>query len=245
MANKQRKTKKSSAASDAAAPHSRRRAVNREQQIVDGAVGFFAEMGFSGQTRELASRLGITQPLLYRYFPTKRDLIERVFDEVYLNQMNTDWLAMLTDRGKPLQDRVCEFYRAYSEATYRYEWIRIYMFSALMGEKLNRRYIKLVEKQILAPICIELRHYCGMPDADEAPVSQLELDHVWVLHGGLFYYAIRKHIYHGRVSKDFSEVVSRAVTTMLEGSKAVYATHLRDDQRGYVPTAGKVSSNDE
>lgn len=226
MANKQRKTKKSS---DVAAPRGRQRAVNREHQIVDGAIAFFAEMGFSGQTRELASRLGITQPLLYRYFPTKRDLIQRVFDEVYLNQMNTDWLAMLTDRGKPLQDRLCEFYRAYSEATYRYEWIRIYMFSALMGEKLNRRYIKLVEKQILAPICIELRHYCGMPDPDEAPVSQLELDHVWVMHGGLFYYAIRKHIYHGRVSKNFSKIVSRAVATMLEGSKAVYATGLADD----------------
>ena len=226
MANKQRETKKSS---DNAAPRGRQRAVNRENQIVNGAIAFFAEMGFSGQTRELASRLGITQPLLYRYFPTKRDLIKKVFDEVYLSQMNTDWTAMLTDRGRPLQDRLCEFYRAYSEATYRYEWIRIYMFSALMGEQLNRRYIKLVEKRILAPICIELRHYCGVPDADEAPVSQQELDYVWVMHGGLFYYAIRKHIYHARVSKDFSKVVSHAVATMLEGSKAVYAARLTHD----------------
>ena len=208
-------------AEDAQQPRRRLRAVNREQQIVDEAVHFFAEKGFSGQTRELASRLGITQPLLYRYFPTKRDLIERVFDEVYLNRMNPEWLTILTDRSRPLQDRLCEFYRAYSEATYRYEWIRIYMFSALMGEQLNRRYIKLVEKKILTPICAELRDYCGLPNIIENPVSQLELDHAWVMHGGLFYYAIRKHIYHSRVSKDFSAIVSRAVATMLEGTRAL------------------------
>ncbi len=204
-------------------PRRRLRADNREQQIVDEAVHFFAEKGFSGQTRELASRLGITQPLLYRYFPTKRDLIERVFDEVYLNRINPEWLTLLIDRSKPLQDRLCEFYRAYSEATYRYEWIRIYMFSALMGEQLNRRYIKLVEKKILTPICGELRDYCGLPNVKENPISQLELDHVWVMHGGLFYYAIRKHIYHGRVSKDFSVVVSGAVAAMLEGTRAISA----------------------
>ena len=202
-------------------PRRRLRAVNREQQIVDEAVSFFAEKGFSGQTRELASRLGITQPLLYRYFPTKRDLIERVFDEVYLNRMNPEWSTLLTDRSEPLQARLCEFYRAYSEATYRYEWIRIYMFSALMGEQLNRRYIKLVEKKLLTPICVELRDYCGLPDVKENPVSQLELEHVWVMHGGLFYYAIRKHIYHGRVSKDFRAIVSRAVAAMVEGTKAL------------------------
>jgi AcrR family transcriptional regulator len=206
---------------DSPRPRRRLQAVNREQQIVDEAVSFFAEKGFSGQTRELASRLGITQPLLYRYFPTKRDLIERVFDEVYLNRIDPEWLTLLTDRSRPLHDRLCEFYRAYSEATYRYEWIRIYMFSALMGEPLNRRYIKLVEKKLLTPICNELRDYCGLPDAKDSPVRQLELHHVWVMHGGLFYYGIRKHIYHGRVSKDFSAIVSRAVTAMLEGTRAL------------------------
>ena len=52
----------------------------REQLIIDGAIQFFADVGFAGQTRELAQRLGITQPLLYRYFPTKQDLIEKVYD---------------------------------------------------------------------------------------------------------------------------------------------------------------------
>ena len=105
--------------------------------------------------------------------------------------------------------------------TYRYDWIRIYMFSALMGEKLNRRYIKVVEKKILAPMCAELRDYCDQSTVEEIPLRQIELDHMWVMHGGLFYYAIRKHIYGSRVSKDFPAIVSSAVAVMLAGSKAI------------------------
>ena len=192
-------------------------ASDREQQIVKEAISFFAEVGFAGQTRELAQRLGITQPLLYKYFPTKQDLIERVFDEVYINRIDPSWYSLLRDRSRSLHDRLCEFYRKYSEATYRYEWIRIYMFSGLRGEGLNRRYIQVVEEKLLKPICAELRDYCGLPSVQEKPITELELEQVWVLHGGLFYYAVRKHIYHSKVKEDFSAVVSQSVTTMLEG----------------------------
>ena len=206
---------------DIKVPKKRLRPENREQQILEEAVSFFAEKGISGKTRELAARLGITQPLLYRYFPTKRDLIEGVFEKVYLHNLNPEWLKTITDRDRTLQDRLCEFYRSYSAATYRYDWIRVYMFSALMGEEMNRRYTKLIEKEILTPICVELRKHCGMPSNKR--VSQAELDHIWVLHGGLFYFAIRKHIYHGRVSKNFPAVVERAVNAMLEGTRSISA----------------------
>ena len=206
---------------DIKVPKKRLRQENREQQILEEAVSFFAEKGISGKTRELAARLGITQPLLYRYFPTKRDLIEGVFEKVYLHNLNPEWLKTITDRDRTLQDRLCEFYRSYSAATYRYDWIRVYMFSALMGEEMNRRYTKLIEKEILTPICVELREHCGMPSHKR--VSQAELDHIWVLHGGLFYFAIRKHIYHGRVSKNFPAVVERAVNAMLEGTRSISA----------------------
>ncbi len=63
-------------------------AADREQEILAGAIRYFAEVGFNGQTRQLAERLGITQPMLYRYFPTKQDLIERVFKEVFLKRID-------------------------------------------------------------------------------------------------------------------------------------------------------------
>src|SRR3546814_15874232 len=48
----------------------------RERLIVEGAVQFFAEVGFGGDTRELAKRLNITHPLLFRYFASQNALIE-------------------------------------------------------------------------------------------------------------------------------------------------------------------------
>ena len=192
---------------------------DREQQILNGAIKFFAERGFGGQTRELALQLGITQPLLYRYFPTKRSLIERVFEEVYINKLDPGWSEALVDRTHSLHQRLCDFYCRYSEATYQNEWIRIYMFSALMDEPLNKHYVNLIEKKLLTTICGELRHHWGLPSLQETPLDQLEMEQVWIMHGGLFYHAIRKHIYRSTVSRDFEQIVSRAVDTILEGGK--------------------------
>jgi AcrR family transcriptional regulator len=196
-------------------------AVDREQQILAGAIRYFAEVGFGGQTRELAERLGITQPLLYRYFPTKRALIERVFAEVFLKRINPGWSALLSDRSRPLEDRLLDFYERYARATYTYEWIRLYMFSALLGNNINRRYIKIVEAKILKPICAEIRRTCGLPTPDRVPIGELELEHVWVMHGGLFYYAVRKYIYHSRVGGNFAAIVRRSVAAMLAGIRAI------------------------
>ncbi len=56
------------------------RAPERERFIVDEAIRFFAEQGFGGQTRELAKRMGITHSAIYRHFPSKEALIERVYE---------------------------------------------------------------------------------------------------------------------------------------------------------------------
>jgi AcrR family transcriptional regulator len=196
-------------------------AADREQEILAGAIRYFAEVGFGGQTRQLAERLGITQPLLYRYFPTKRHLIERIFAEVFLKRIDPGWSELIADRTRPLEDRLLEFYQRYSQATYTYEWIRIYVFSALMGNNINRRYIKIVEAQVLKPICAEFRHSCGLPSPDIRPITELELEHIWVMHGGLFYYAVRKYIYHGRVGSDFAAIVRRSVAAMISGIGAI------------------------
>jgi hypothetical protein len=95
------------------------------------------------------------------------------------------------------------------------------MFSALLGNDINRRYIRIVEEKILKPICKEIRHHCGF-ESDEA-VTEAELEHVWVTHGGIFYYAVRKYVYHSRVGDDLSAIVRRAVTGMLAGCKASLA----------------------
>ncbi len=205
----------------AAAPRLRLAPADRERQIIEGAIAYFSEVGFSGQTRELSSRLGITQPLLYRYFANKQALVERVYQTVFEGRWNPKWIALLSDRTVPLRDRLVEFYRQYAEATYRPEWIRIYMYAGLSDPTLNRRYIQLVRKQLMPVYCRELRHACGLPDTD-ADVVDEEMEFVWNLHGGIFYMAMRQHVYKTKVNVDFLTQVAFAVENFLAGAKTTY-----------------------
>lgn len=203
------------------APKGRLAPADREKQIVDGAIAYFSEVGFSGQTRELSKRLGITQPLLYRYFSNKQALVDRVYKTVFEGRWNPAWVALLKDRSLPLRERLIEFYRQYSEATYRPDWIRIYMYAGLSGPVLNQRYIKLIRRELLPVYCTELRHYCGAEDLAR-PVSDEEMEFVWSLHGGMFYYAVRLHVYKLRMTVDFMSRAAYAIDNFLAGAKTTY-----------------------
>ena len=194
---------------------------DRERLIIDGAIAYFSEVGFSGQTRELSKRLGITQPLLYRYFANKQALIERVYQTVFEGRWNPAWITLLQDRSRPLRERLIEFYRLYAAATYRPEWIRIYMQAGLSDPTLNRRYIQRVRRELLPVYCRELRHACGLPDTDAEVVEQ-ETEFVWALHGGIFYMALRQHVYKLRINVDFMEHVSWVVENFLAGARTTY-----------------------
>lgn len=194
---------------------------DRERQIIDGAIAYFSEAGFSGQTRELSKRLGVTQPLLYRYFASKQALIERVYQTVFEGRWNPAWIPPLQDRSVPLRDRLIHFYRQYSDATYRPEWIRIYMHAGLSDPTLNRRYIQLVRRELMPVYCRELRHACGLPDTD-AEVSEEEIEFVWSLHGGIFYMAMRQHVYKTRINVDFMTHVALVVDNFLAGAQTTF-----------------------
>jgi AcrR family transcriptional regulator len=60
---------------------SRMKSGDRRASIVTEAIRLFAEKGFRGTTtRELASALGVTEPVLYQHFKTKRDLYTAIIE---------------------------------------------------------------------------------------------------------------------------------------------------------------------
>jgi AcrR family transcriptional regulator len=86
----------------------------REGAIVQAAAALFAEQGFAVSTRQISDLLGVTQALLYRYFPSKQALIERVLAECFGgDRWNPEWDALLADRKLPLVERLVRFYEAY------------------------------------------------------------------------------------------------------------------------------------
>lgn len=180
----------------------------RRQQIVEGAVAFFAEVGLDGNTRDLAKRIGVTQSLLFNYFATKDDLIEAVYEKVYLGRLSPDWPERLTDRKVPLRRRLLDFYTEYSTLIFQYEWMRIFMFSGLYGAELNRRYLKHLGDVILLPLLGEIEHEAN---SGVTPV----MEDIWNLHGGIVYIGIRQHIYRTPCPDDPSEAISRAIDRFL------------------------------
>ncbi|MGV2139980.1 TetR/AcrR family transcriptional regulator [Agrobacterium sp. 16-2014-1-2a] len=194
----------------------------REQEIVREAVKFFAEFGFEGQTRELAKRLEITQPLLYRYFPTKDALVERVYQEVFLRRWNPFWEELLIDRKKPLHARLTDFYGDYSKAILTYEWVRLFMFSGLKGLDFNTRYLDLLRQRIFGLIINELRFDHELKPAEEVAITSIEIEAVWGLHAAIFYLGVRKFIYNMPVD-NISSIVDAELRIFLNGVPAILA----------------------
>ena len=55
----------------------------RQEQIKKAVLGIIADEGLSNvSTRNLAKRIGLTEGAIFRHFPTKRDIIKGIMDDV-------------------------------------------------------------------------------------------------------------------------------------------------------------------
>ncbi|HXV08079.1 MAG TPA: TetR/AcrR family transcriptional regulator [Burkholderiales bacterium] len=189
----------------------------RERAIIQHAVRFFAEVGFGGDTRELAKRAHVTQALLFRYFHSKDALVERVYHEVYLGRWNPYWEMLIQDRSIPLRERMVRFYRLYARTILSYEFVRLLMFAGLRGGTLTRRWFALVAERIVLPICREIRVAHALPDFDRVPPTQTEVELVWSVNSRVFYYGVRKYIYGMPVPDNLDAMIEAEVHTFFDG----------------------------
>ncbi len=179
----------------------------RREQIVAAAVAYFAEVGFGGTTRDLARRIGITQALLYRYFASKADLVEAVFERVFLGRLSPHWNKDIRDRTQPLEDRLRHFYRQYAAAIFTYEWMRIFMWAGLAGEALNLRYLSRVGDSLLSALRDEIAH--------DGRFRTPDMEEMWALHGSIVYIGIRRFIYQLPTPDDVGPVIDGSVERFL------------------------------
>jgi len=111
----------------------------RRAAIVDAALRLFSEKGFRGTTtRELAARVGVSEPVLYEHFRTKRDLYTAIIDHKSQEELafaavlseaveKRDDLAFFSQLGKTILDW-------YQKDT---AFLRLLLFSALEGHELK------------------------------------------------------------------------------------------------------------
>jgi AcrR family transcriptional regulator len=202
----------------------------RVQRIVEEAARLFAERGFDASTRELAARLGVTQALLYRYFPSKEQLIERVFESSFQNFARRAVDPSLLDRSRPLEPRLIEFYQR-RVAGISATSMRLFVRAGLDQQGLAGRVSVPLTETVLAPIVEELRHEVGLPDGTRRPLMRGERELAMTLHGALMFLAIRKHVYGMPMPDDLSDLVALQVRAFLPGARAeLRRLHAAPDQ---------------
>ncbi len=190
--------------------------------LIDKAADFFAEHGFEAGTRVLAEEMGITQPLIYRYFESKEDLINEVYSDVCVAKWRPEWETTLKDRSRPLKDRLHDFYHSYCEVVYDRRWVRFFFFAGLKELDINTRYVTRVSERLLKPICVELRAELGHPE-DAPAISEEEFELVWLMQAMIFYQAIRAHIYRIRANLDPAFAIDTAIEMYLRTAPEIVA----------------------
>lgn len=167
--------------------------VEREAQILAGAIAFFAVHGFDGQMRVLANEIGVTHALLYHYFPTKQALIDRVYYELFEGRWKPEWERLLDDPALTVEEKFVAFYTDYAATVLTRDFVRIFMFSGLSDRYITDRFFALLRARLFPRMVRETRRYCGIESRKAPSVQEFEL--LMGLHGGIYYNGVRQYIY--------------------------------------------------
>jgi AcrR family transcriptional regulator len=207
-----------------ATPRRRMSVAERERHIVDGAIAFFAEHGLDAQMRELAGAIGVTHTLVYHYFPTKRALVDRVYEDVFAGRWKPEWEALLDDRSLDVERKLVRFYVDYSRTVLTRDFVRIIIYSGLNDRSIPDRFFALLGERLFPRLVRETRRHRG--STSRARTSAREFELLMGLHGGIFYGGVRWFIYGQpmhpqQVPLDDEAVITDRVRSYLAASLAL------------------------
>jgi AcrR family transcriptional regulator len=187
----------------------------RRREIVLKAAEFFSRFGFDAGTRDFARYIGLSQPIIYRYFRTKQALIREVCKIVYLGVWKEHWDEILLDSRVPLRARLIEFYDQYTDVIMNSQWLRLYLLSGLRGIEITQLYIRMIEEKIIKRIVVECwkEHGLGRPEA----IPDADIETAWSLQGGVFYYGVRQFVYRVPVYATKRDMIAHAVDVFIAG----------------------------
>ncbi|WP_270933353.1 TetR/AcrR family transcriptional regulator [Falsiroseomonas oryzae] len=192
-------------------------AADRREHILREATAYFAEFGLSAGTIELARRVGITQPLLYKYFATKEVLLVAVYERLFPQNWDPALEALLEDAAKPVEERLIAFYRHFAHEVLTYEHVRLFLFSGLTNSALNAAYYAILTRRIFTRIAKALRREF-LDDPGRGRVGHAELELVQSLHAAIYHVAFRRWLHGLSVEADLDELIAQKVRIFLGGA---------------------------
>jgi AcrR family transcriptional regulator len=130
----------------------RLRADARRETIIDAAIALFSEKGFRRATiRDLSAAVGVSEPVVYEHFRTKRELYEAIMDRMAdaaieeLNSLMAPHLSVQDSRS---------FLLGLTRAMVAWfsnqpGFVRLLLSNALERESLSRRFHARLRKQLV------------------------------------------------------------------------------------------------
>jgi AcrR family transcriptional regulator len=200
----------------------------RRAAILAQAAAFFSEYGLTAQTRALADACGVSQRLLYRFFPSKASLIEEVYRAEIVAPFRVAWFAELSDRSRPVTDRLIDFYTDYYRQVLTRRWLRLFLYASLSDFEMAPGYISAVIVRLLDLIVVEVAAELGIAlPRDRARVLEIG----WTLHGAVSHLAIRREIYGSRTNEAPEKAIADQVRIFVAGLPAALAAGARNGAR--------------
>lgn len=192
----------------------------RRAQILAQAYQFFSEYGLTAQTRALAESCGVSQRLLYSFFPSKAALIEEVYRSEIAGSFKAIWFSDLKDRSVPVEQRLMRFYCEYYDTVTTRRWLRMFLYASLAEVAIAPAYIAAIVTSMLEIIVVESAFEQGL----KVPSEAAEVQEVgWILHGAVSHLAIRRHVYANVNPLPVHDVIAMHIRSFLGGLGSVLA----------------------
>lgn len=190
----------------------------RRAQLLAQAYKFFSEYGLTAQTRALADSCGVSQRLLYSFFPSKAALIEEVYRSEIAGSFKAIWFSDLKDRSVTVEQRLLRFYYEYYDAVTTRRWLRMFLYASLAEVAIAPAYIAAIVTNMLEIVVAEAAFEQGLKvPADAAQVQEVG----WILHGAVSHLAIRRHVYGNVNPLSSHDVIAMHIRSFLGGLGAV------------------------
>jgi AcrR family transcriptional regulator len=154
----------------------RMRAPERRAQLLDVARRVFGTSGFHAASMEtVAKEAGVTKPILYDHFPSKKDLYLALLD-ADLGMLHEDVRAAL-DSPMGNRERIRASFQAYFDFVDGHgEGFRLLMQETVGAEDEFRELVAQVRDQILAEVAeLIVRESKGLLDREHAEIVALAL----------------------------------------------------------------------
>ncbi len=127
-------------------------AAQRKAALVDAAMAVFSAEGYQASTMDaVAAEAGVTKPVLYQHFPSKRELFLHLLSDV-ADRMRSVVVEALSDAASPHQ-QVQFGFRAYFDFVSSYpDQFRLLFGEGVRSDEAFSREVQQLERQIAAVI---------------------------------------------------------------------------------------------